>query len=223
MVEDRHRSAGSRERSRMRRRPGGRLCSAVGTLTSSPRTPHQHNPLHHAGFTLIELTVVLFLVGIFLAIAVPNVDDFLFHSDLKSTARSLKASVRLLRSKSIATGQYATLCFDLEKRTYWGELEPREVEQQTWVAAPENEVIVAPRTLPDGIRFVDVLNIHSDKLRSGRLCSILNPKGVIEETVIHMSDQRDRVLTIIINAYTGRFSLYDTYVDVEYGSSASAE
>ena len=150
------------------------------------------------------------MVGIFLSLAVPNVDNFLFHSDLKSTARSLKAAVRQLRSKSIATGRYAVLCFDLDRETYWGELEREK---------GDNERILSERVLPDGIRYLDAMNFNTEKTASGVLRSVLNPKGVIEETVLHLADRRDRVLTIIINAYTGRFSIHESYVDVEYASA----
>ncbi len=169
------------------------------------------------GFTLIELTVVLFIIGIFLSLAVPNINNFLFHSDLRSTARSLKAAVHVLRSKSIATGRYAVLCFDLDKRTYWGELEPEET-RFFMDGEQENEKIISERSLPDGIRIMDAMNIREDKIQSGRLRTILNPKGVIEETVLHLADRSGRVLTIIINAYTGRFSLYDDYWEVDYGT-----
>lgn len=166
---------------------------------------------------MIELTVVLFVVGIFLSLAVPNVDNFLFHSDLKSTARSLKAAVRVLRSKSIATGRYAVLCFDLDNGTYWGELEPE--GEQPFMDSGGNERIVPERSLPKGIRYMDAMNFNADKTESGILRSILNPKGVIEETVLHLTDSHKRVLTVVINAYTGRFSLYDSYVDVEYAAA----
>lgn len=171
------------------------------------------------GFTLIELTVVLFLVGLFLSLSVPNINNFLFHSDLKSTARSLKAAVHVLRSKSIVTGRHAILVLDLDKGTYRGELEPEEA-LHFMGGDLDNEIVISERSLPDGIRIMDAMNVRVDKIQSGELRSILNPKGVIEETVIHLADHRDRVLTIIINAYTGRFSLFDTYKDVEYGAHA---
>ena len=175
------------------------------------RHHHLHLHLHQRGFTLIELTVVLFLMGLFLFAALPNVQSFLFHSDLNSVARSLKSTVRLLRSKSIATGRNTVLCIDLDQGRYWGEFDRPNAS---------SAAVVPSQTLPEGIRFVDATTIRLPKRETGRVCSLLNPKGVIEETVLHLVDRSHRVMTIIINAYTGRFSLYEEYVDVEYGSKA---
>jgi type II secretion system protein H len=178
---------------------------------------HLHQHLHQKGFTLIELTVVLFLMGLFLFAALPNIQGFLFHSDLNSVARSLKATVRLLRSKSIVTGRNTILCLDLDQGRYWGEFDTPG-KRDEWVNPASRSSVVSPQTLPEGIRFVDATTIRLPKRETGRVCSLFNPKGVIEETVLHLTDRGNRVLTIIINAYTGRFSLYREYVDVEYGA-----
>lgn len=180
---------------------------------------HQHLHLNQKGFTLIELTVVLFLMGLFLFAALPNVQSFLFHSDLSTVARSLKATVRLLRSKSIVTGRNTVLCVDLDRDRYWGEFDDPEADRAMRSSKPSSPVVPF-QALPEGIRFMDATTIRLPKRETGRVCSLLNSKGVIEETVIHLADQGNRVLTIIINAYTGRFSLYEEYVDVEYGSKA---
>ena len=178
---------------------------------------HQHLHVHQKGFTLIELTVVLFLMGLFLFAAMPNVQSFLFHGDLNSVARSLKATVRLLRSKSIVTGRNTILCIDLDRGRYWGEFDtPSTAKSEPPDATPPSPVVPS-QALPEGIRFVDATTIRLPKRETGRVCSLFNSKGVIEETVLHLADRGDRVLTIIINAYTGRFSLYEEYVDVEYG------
>ena len=169
------------------------------------------------GFTLIELTVVMFLIGLLFFTAMPKLGNFLFQTDLKSVARSLKATVHLLRSKSIVTHKKTVLHFDLDKGLYWGTYENQSKESEISIDTPDTSPLISPKKLPEGIKFLDVSNINSPKKRLGLFSSIFNPKGVLEETVLHLIDSNDRVLTIIINAYTGRFLLYDEYVDVEYG------
>jgi len=165
------------------------------------------------GFTLIELTVVIFLIGLLLFTAMPKLGNFLFHTDLKSVARSLKASVHLLRSKSIVSHKNTVLHLDLDKGIYWGSYEKPEKNPETLI---DNPVLIPPRELPENIKFLDASNINSPKISSGLLSSTFNPKGVIEETVLHLSDRNEGVFTIIINAYTCRFLIYNEYADVEY-------
>jgi len=169
------------------------------------------------GFTLIELTVVIFLIGLLFLTSMPKLSNFLYQGDLRRVARSLKAAVYLLRSKSILTNRNTVLHIDLDQGAYWGAYESPEDEPEIF----EDDVapLISLRELPKDIRFVDALNINSSKVNTGRLSSLFNSKGVFEETVLHLADRNDRVLTIIINAYTGRFLLYDEYVDVEYSGN----
>ncbi len=170
-------------------------------------------PKFYRGFTLIELTVVIFLIGLLFFTAMPKLGNFLFHTDLKGVARSLKASVHILRSKSIVSHKNTVLHFDLDKGMYWGSYEKPEKNPETLI---DDSTLIPPQELPEDIKFLDASNINSPKRSSGLLSSTFNPKGVIEETILHLADGDEGVFTIIINAYTGRFLIYDEYVDVEY-------
>ncbi len=176
------------------------------------------SPKSYEGFTLIELSVVIFLIGLIFFTVMPRLGNFLFHSDLKSVARSLKATVHVLRSKSIVTHKNTVLHFDIDKGVYWGAYADIGKESEISSDTSDTSPLVTPRKLPQGIKFLDATNINSPKKRSGLLSSSFNPKGVIEETVLHLADRDEKVITIIINAYTGRFLIYNEYVDVEYGN-----
>lgn len=171
------------------------------------------------GYTLIELSIVLLLISLISFISLPRLGDFLFQTDLKDAARSLKTVVYFLRSKSIVAHSPTVLHLDLDRRLYWGDFAEREDQQHSRGKA--KPVLVPPRNLPDGIRFVDASNINTPKKNSGLLSSSFNSKGALEETVIHLADRRSNIMTIIVNAFTGTFSIYDEYVDVEYGRSGT--
>ena len=125
----------------------------------------------------------------------------------------MKATVHLLRSKSIVTHKNTALHFDLDRNLYWGDYEKQKTDHEFSSKSPP---LRSPKKLPEGIRFLDVLNLNQPKKNAGLLRSVFNPKGVVEETVIHLADSQGGILTIIINAFTGRFLIYDEYVDVEY-------
>ncbi len=170
------------------------------------------SPKFHYGFTLIELSITLFLIGVLFFISMPKLGNFLFQTDLKDTVRSLKSAVNILRSKSISSHRPTSLHLDLDQNLYWG----------AYLAHEDNEnpgakrVLVLPRKLPEGTKFMDAANINTPKKTLGLLSSTFNSKGALEETVIHLTDKNKNVVTVIVNAYTGRFSIFDEYVDVEY-------
>jgi prepilin-type N-terminal cleavage/methylation domain-containing protein len=167
----------------------------------------------HHGFTLIELSITLFLVGILFFITMPKLGNFLFQTDLNTAVRSLKSAVNILRSKSISSHKFTTLHLDLDQNLYWGAYAIQEDRGEN----PEaKRVLVLPRRLPEGIRFLDAANINTPKKSLGLLSSTFNPKGALEETIIHLADKDKNVVTVIVNAYTGRFSIFEEYVDVEY-------
>jgi prepilin-type N-terminal cleavage/methylation domain-containing protein len=168
------------------------------------------------GYTLIELSIVLFLVGLFFFISMPRLGIFLFQTDLKDAARSLKATVNILRSKSISTHVPTILHLDLDQGLYWGSFARRDGEETDSGELTRKPFLIHPRKLPEGVRFLDASNINTQKKSFGQMSSIFTPKGALEETVIHLADGDQHVLTIIVNAYTGRFSIFDEYVDVEY-------
>ena len=190
-------------------------CPYTGTKHGHGSRSHMHK---ESGFTLIEISVVVVLIGLFFSIAMPRLGNFLFQTDLKSVARSLKATVQIMRSKSIATHRHTVLNIDVDKGTYWGGYA---LQKQELVSPQDNLPLVSPRRLPEGIKFLDAANINSPKIRFGTVSSVFNPKGSVEETVLHLKDKDNNILTIVINAYTARFSLYDEYVDVEYGEDAN--
>lgn len=165
------------------------------------------------GFTLIELSITLFLIGLLFFISMPKLGNFLFQTDLKEVARSLKSTVHILRSKSISSHKPTTLYLDLDQNLYWGGFtDPDENREST----ARKRFLLTPKKLPEGTRFLDASNINTPKKTLGLLTSTFNAKGTLEETVIHIRDKSQNVLTIIVNSYTGRFSIFDEYVDVEY-------
>jgi prepilin-type N-terminal cleavage/methylation domain-containing protein len=183
-------------------------------MTRTSTTGNWNNP---PGYTLIELSVVLMLIGLMFFVSLPRLGDFLFRTDMKEAARSLKAAVHFLRSKSIVTQTPTVLHLDLDRRLYWGEFFEREEERQG--KRKGRPPLVRPMGLPDGIRFLDASNINTPKMTSGVLSSSFNSKGALEEMVIHLTDRQSNIMTIIVNAFTGTFSIYDEYVEVEYGGS----
>jgi type IV fimbrial biogenesis protein FimT len=62
------------------------------------------------GFTLLELMVTLAVAGTLVALAAPNMRDFIRNNRLSSTANDLLRSVQVARSEAVKRQQIVTTC-----------------------------------------------------------------------------------------------------------------
>ena len=89
------------------------------------------------GFTLIELIMVLLLIGVSMAIVLPNIGRGLQEREVRSSALGLAAAARDLRSRALFDG----------------------VPQQLVVNLPQSSYLVARSKevhLPDDVKFASV-------------------------------------------------------------------
>ncbi len=76
------------------------------------------NPRFGTGFTLLELMVVLVLMAMVYAIAVPMISSVLPGTELKSAARELAAGLRQARGQAVMHKQQAALTLDVENHHF---------------------------------------------------------------------------------------------------------
>lgn len=65
-----------------------------------------------AGFTLIELVIVLVIVGIGVALVAPAIDSGMRMREVRSGVRALSGAFKTMQSEAIRTGQVQTLLID---------------------------------------------------------------------------------------------------------------
>lgn len=161
-----------------------------------------------AGFTLIELVVVVFLIGAFFAVAMPRVlrtDDM----NLRSASRGLVTTIRYVYSKAVFEKRIYKLSFDMDTGEYWTEF----IEGNQFRSAEDSASGV--RKLPGGVFFNDIQTERTQgKIASGRDAFILFlPTGIVDSSVIHLRAGKDNFFTLSTNPYTGATKVFDEYVE----------
>jgi len=110
------------------------------------------------GVTLLELLVVLVLMAIVAAVALPMFSGAVSNTELKSAARQVAAGLRYARSEALAGKRETVVVYDLERRVFRVDRDPREhplargIEMKLTGAQSDiaNEHVGAIRFFPDG-------------------------------------------------------------------------
>jgi prepilin-type N-terminal cleavage/methylation domain-containing protein len=164
----------------------------------------------NAGFTLLELTVVLLIVGLLVTVAVPRFTD-LTGARLESSARRLAALVRYLSGEAAFRSHLYRLHYDLDQQSYW--VTVLTAVQDTAEFIVDDTPLARPVQLPPSIMFADVRVPDVGRVSRGQVYTHFYPHGYIDPTVIHLRDQSSRVLTVVIPPLTGEAQIYEGYVE----------
>jgi general secretion pathway protein H len=93
------------------------------------RSPHRRSSPAAArlrGMSLLEILVVLAIMGLVAAMAVPMLGPGVSSGELKAAARQLASGLRLARSEAMATRRETFLTIDIEGRRFKVAQDPKE-------------------------------------------------------------------------------------------------
>ena len=160
-----------------------------------------------AGFTYLELAVVMLILGVVVALAFPTIHNFT-SSDLRQSARHLVRTVYFLADRAAATKKVYRLNFDLDRREYWVAVRSGEGE-----FAPVDTAVATRTRLPEIVRFTDVNTLQQGKVTLGVAYTDFYPVGRVDKTTVHLTDERKDNLTLVVNPVTGRVKVYEGYLE----------
>lgn len=86
-----------------------------------------------SGFTLYELLITLLVIGVVLAIGVPNLSDFTRNSRVTGTANDLHGSIMLGRSEAARSKENITICASLDPTDAAADCDPGATFDDGWI------------------------------------------------------------------------------------------
>jgi type II secretory pathway pseudopilin PulG len=172
-----------------------------------PRPQQAQNGNRHreAGFTLIEIALVLFFFGVILAYVLPKVDR---SHDVASSARQLIGAIRSVMLAASSSKQTFTLYLDLNRQTYWAMTLDGQSERP-----PADSALSGQVTLPEQVQFLNVTTSRQGAVTSGVASIRFLPVGRTERAVIRLGAQQAVPLTLMLNPLTGEVRILDGYAD----------
>lgn len=136
-----------------------------------------------AGFTLIELIIVVFILSLMVGIVTPSF-YFLDENRLKKEAGKTASILRYLNDSAISRKETFHLKIDLKNRTLkWG--------------VPDNEKTEKLETLSE------VFSTSTGRLAEGELILFFTPSGLKEHLGISLKE-KEKEMTINFNPLSGR-------------------
>jgi prepilin-type N-terminal cleavage/methylation domain-containing protein len=152
--------------------------------------------LGERGFTLLEITLVIVILGVMLGVIVPRLRDP-GQAELTAQARRLVMTFRLIRSEAVLHGTPFRLNFDLDEGRYWitsaEGVEGLDDGLGTLGALARGAVLKSP------ISFVDVSFPYlGAKVSQGQVYTMFYPDGSIDITVIRLAS-RTQAYTLYVD------------------------
>lgn len=177
-----------------------------------------------SGFTLIELSIILILLGVMLLFAVPklgNREDI----SLRSTARELAGTIQSLFDESVLNKTSYQLVFEITENRYLiieknpdkESLKPDETENviDTSDKSETSEVIDVTnryKKLPEKIFIKDITTATGNKAAEGQVTIEFYPDGFMDKGVIHISNGK-KDYTLTTTPLTGKVKVLEGYVE----------
>ncbi len=157
------------------------------------------------GFTLLEVVIVVTVLAIVVGVALPRLPD-VGGARIYRNARKVGNALMLARSRAVSLRRYYRLDLDLEESrislSYFG---------------PEGifieDVEVRPVVLSESY-MTDVVTGRSGKTLEGEGTIHISPRGQIEPSLVHLGDDRGRVLTVMPAPFGGRVVVSEGYLDL---------
>lgn len=170
----------------------------------------QTPPLRRAGFSLVELMMVMALLVLMSTVVGVSLDTFLPKERLNTAIRTLTETLRGLRSESISRSLPYYIEYDLDNERYRS-YTPfsrdggvfREGEDQD-----EDRTIFAWEPMPDGVEIASV-DVAGEIGTEGSMFARFDGSGTASDHIVVLYQPKyDNYFTIEVLALTGTFKFH---------------
>jgi prepilin-type N-terminal cleavage/methylation domain-containing protein len=170
------------------------------------------NPPYQAGFTLMELIVVMVIMGLLMAFAVPEFSHRILRDDAETAVNLMIQHIQHLKQQAVVQNRDLYMCFDttaniirIGEKTDEAPVSPEESS-----AFPETEV-----QLSDDIRIDHVSFAHETIETESDLCIRFYKKGYSDWAVIHLTNTEGQRFSLVIEPFLHKIHTHKGYVELD--------
>lgn len=157
------------------------------------------------GFTLLELVLVMVLIGLTMAFAVPRLDLHLFTDPLKQSGRKLTQLILDTSQKASRTSRPYVLEYDPGVRRF------------SVFSGQKEEDLSEPSVLqlPDGVSVQQIVSSVRGEQTTGKLRLEFSARGYLEPSLVYLRDSSGNVMTLKLSPFLSKVSILSEYVALD--------
>jgi prepilin-type N-terminal cleavage/methylation domain-containing protein len=161
-----------------------------------------------AGFTLIELIVVISLISLMLFFAIPRFGTDFVSDDLNTVSRWIILKVRTLKEQAFLQQKRYVLHVDMAANRLWISNDAMSEEELEKAAAEAYQ-------LPEDVKLIDVAYPLKGLLASGEAEIWFFKSGYSEKALIHIGNDADDKRTFLIEPFLPTVKFFEEEVGFE--------
>jgi general secretion pathway protein H len=165
---------------------------------------------NEAGFTLIELAMVMVVIGIVITLAMPRFGTLFERQQMRRTINAIRGYARYLQAFAAVEKCVYRLSFDLDQRRIFA-------TSLGTASCPGPARRLPDYTLPATVHILDVVTPEGEKIAEGIAETHFFPTGFAQPSTIHLSGTTTQRITLMIEPLTGRVHVLEGYVDPQAG------
>lgn len=158
-----------------------------------------------AGFTLLELMVVITLIAILLGVAMPRLGPALVSDPTSKVSRWLINNIAALKTEAVRKQKQYALRIDLDSQRLW--VIHAGMEPEAEAAAEEKQAY----QLPESVQLHSLLLPGQDPIHSGTATISFFPKGYSDRALIRLTNDDDDRYTFWVEPFLTQVSRLDGY------------
>lgn len=148
------------------------------------------------GFTLLELSLVILIIGIVLALVLPNLGIPKAKLEKEREIQKISQTIKYLYNLSQVKNEEISLLFNLDENKFWAISFTKEEN--------EEEYLIPEKTLSSSLKIEDIIDSKGNKTTEGIMSLIFHPAGLVEPATVHFLDEKEKFYTLFINPLTGQ-------------------
>lgn len=173
-----------------------------------------------AGFTLIEMVVVVAIVSMFAAVVLLKIDSVLPSGRIRHCARQVGLNIQAAKSAARLEGREMAIVYDLDENRCWVVPADEDEDAAPGDADPGDAALNVFR-LPGEVRFKDVQMTDGTVVRSGRLRISVTSGGFATPHCVHIEDDGGRAFSAAVRMMAGVVEYSEGRVEPEREDAAT--